>query len=84
VVILQAVLGLDADMPAGQLRLRPPAGMPLGAVSARGLRLAGQPFDVVLERGREPQATGLPAGVTVAAPVAPRQRQPESPSVIAP
>ncbi|MEN3305803.1 MAG: hypothetical protein V7603_2005 [Micromonosporaceae bacterium] len=85
VAVLQAVLGLEPDVPARELRVCPPAGTPLGAVAARGLRLAGRPFEVVLEHGRAPEVAGLPAGFSVTGPpvpVAPRQRPPESHSVI--
>ncbi len=78
VAILAAVLGLEPDAPAGRLRLAPPAGTPLGAVTVRGLRLAGHPFDVVLARGADPVVSGLPDGVSVTvAPAVPRQRHGE-------
>jgi glycogen debranching enzyme len=84
VAVLTALLGVEADVPAGELRVTPPAGTPLGAIAVRGLRLAGQPFEVVLERGAPPAVSGLPEGIrlTIAppVPVAPRQRQPEQPT----
>ncbi len=46
VAILQAALGLYPDVPNGQTSLQPLPGTPLGAVSVRGLRLAGQPYAV--------------------------------------
>jgi glycogen debranching enzyme len=43
ILIMQAVLGLEPDVPAGRVRLSPLPGMPL---EARGLRIAGRPVDV--------------------------------------
>ena len=52
-------------MPGGRLRLRPLGGGPLGAVSARGLRIAGASVDVAVDRGGSATVSGLPAGLTV-------------------
>jgi glycogen debranching enzyme len=63
VAILQTLLGLDPDVPAGRLRLAPPAGVPLGAITAKGLRIAGRPVDVTVERGAKPTVSGLPTEI---------------------
>ncbi|SDO44974.1 Amylo-alpha-1,6-glucosidase [Nakamurella panacisegetis] len=44
VVLLQAHLGLRADVPAGEVRITPGTG--IGALSVTGLVLAGEPFRV--------------------------------------
>ena len=77
VAILEAMLGLDADVPAGRLRVAPPAGTPLGSIEVRGLRVAGQPFGVAVGRDGTVEVTGLPSGLTLvpAAPPVPRQRE---------
>ncbi|MEH1013803.1 glycogen debranching N-terminal domain-containing protein [Micromonospora sp. CPCC 206060] len=77
VALLHAAVGLDPDVPAGRVRLRPLAGRTLGAVSARGLRVAGAPVDVAVDRAGRVVLTGLPAGLRVEPagaqwPVAPR------------
>ncbi|GGM09208.1 amylo-alpha-1,6-glucosidase [Nakamurella endophytica] len=44
VVLVRALLGLDVDVPAGRIRLRP---LPVaGALDVRGLRVAGERFGV--------------------------------------
>lgn len=48
VVVLHAALGVHPDVPAGRVELRPGLG-PLGAVSARGLRIAGAPVDASVD-----------------------------------
>jgi glycogen debranching enzyme len=46
VAILQAAVGLYPDVPGGQTVIRPMPGAPLGAISVRGLRVAGQSYDI--------------------------------------
>ncbi|MBX6770069.1 MAG: hypothetical protein IRY90_23435, partial [Actinomadura rubrobrunea] len=48
--ILQAAVGLYPDVPNGQTVIRPLPGAPLGAISVRGLRVAGQPYDISTPR----------------------------------
>jgi glycogen debranching enzyme len=61
VLMLQATLGLEPDVPNGRVRLNPLPGSPFGAVTARGLRIAGHPVDITPGAG----LTGLPAGLVV-------------------
>jgi glycogen debranching enzyme len=56
VLILQAWLGLDPDVPNGVVRLRPLPNAP----TVRGLRIAGHPVDF-----DGLSLIGLPAGLTV-------------------
>ncbi|MEH1125416.1 glycogen debranching N-terminal domain-containing protein [Micromonospora sp. CPCC 206061] len=58
VVILHAALGLEPDAPGGRVTLRP--GIPLGALSARGLRIAGTPVDVTVDAAGRTAVSGLP------------------------
>lgn len=67
VVILQTALGLYPDVPAGRVVLRPLADSPLGAVSARGLRIAGTPVDATVDRSGVTTVSGLPSAVRAAA-----------------
>ncbi|MGI5244060.1 amylo-alpha-1,6-glucosidase [Dactylosporangium sp. CA-139066] len=65
VAILQAVLGLYPDVPAGRLELRPLPTLPFGPVTARGLRIGGASVDVSLDATGTAKASGLPPGITV-------------------
>lgn len=60
VLILRAVLGLEPDVPGGTVRLRPPAGAPLGAVAVRGLRIGGASVDVTVDAGGAASISGVP------------------------
>jgi glycogen debranching enzyme len=46
VALVTAVLGLDPDVPAGTLAVRPVQPSPVGAVNVEGLRVAGVPLAV--------------------------------------
>jgi glycogen debranching enzyme len=67
VAILQAAVGLCPDVPGGQTVARPLAGSPLGAISVRGLRVAGQPYDVSTPIPRD-IGTPLPRDLAVVPP----------------
>jgi glycogen debranching enzyme len=76
VLILQAALGLEPDVPARTVRLRPPAGAPLGAITVRDLRIGGASVDVAVDTTGAPSVTGLPDFYTVLRPAdAGRQRR---------
>ena len=49
VVLLQAVLGLEVDVPAGRISLRPPRPSPVGAVRVEGLRIGDDVVTVELD-----------------------------------
>ncbi len=65
VLMLQTALGLEPDVPGGVVRLRPPAGAPLGAVSVHGIRIAGEPVEVAVDSSGAATVTGLPPALTV-------------------
>jgi hypothetical protein len=60
IALLQATIGLYPDVPNGVVALRP-----LGAVSARGLRIAGSPVDVQAAADGTATISGLPAGLSI-------------------
>jgi glycogen debranching enzyme len=68
VAILRAALGLEPDVPAGQLVLRPMPDAPLGAIRARGLRVAGHAVDVTLRQDGGVEVSGLPDRLKVLGP----------------
>lgn len=65
IAIVHAMIGLQPDVPAGRIRLRPLAGAPLGAVTAHGLRVAGQPVSAAVDRTGAATITELPSGLTL-------------------
>jgi glycogen debranching enzyme len=70
ITVLHAVLGVRPDVPAGTLAVTPlvvapQAGAPLGALAARGLRVAGSPLDVSVDASGAPTVGPLPPGLTL-------------------
>ncbi|RBQ18375.1 amylo-alpha-1,6-glucosidase [Spongiactinospora rosea] len=65
VSIVNAVLGVRPDVPAGRVALRPLAGAPLGALSVRGLRIAGADVEAAVDAAGDGSLTGLPGGLTL-------------------
>ena len=70
VAILNAALGLEPDVPAGTVAVKPLPGAPLGAITARNLIVAGDPVTVSLTA----------AGATLTRHI-PTQRGPEAQQV---
>ncbi|MFB4278691.1 glycogen debranching N-terminal domain-containing protein [Nonomuraea sp. MTCD27] len=68
IAVLHAAVGLYPDVPAGRAAIRPLPGAPLGALTVRGLRVAGAPVDVTVERSGTARVRGLPAGVSLLIP----------------
>ncbi|WP_308250727.1 amylo-alpha-1,6-glucosidase [Nonomuraea rhizosphaerae] len=65
VTLLHAAAGLYPDVPGGKVLLRPLAGAPLGAVTVRGLRVAGAEVTVTVSRSGAAEVTGLPPGLSI-------------------
>ncbi|MGW3352451.1 amylo-alpha-1,6-glucosidase [Nonomuraea rubra] len=65
IAILHAATGLYPDVPSGRATLRPLPGAPLGALSVRGLRVAGSPVGVTVDRSGTAHVTGLPPGISL-------------------
>ena len=63
VVLLQAFLGLEPDVPAGVIRLSPTTAV--GALSITGLRIAGAPFDVSIDSSGTIVSVGAGNGLTI-------------------
>jgi glycogen debranching enzyme len=63
--ILRVVTGLLPDVPNRTLRLAPPAGSPVGALSVRGLRLGTGRLDLAVDPAGHPVSVRAPMGITV-------------------
>jgi glycogen debranching enzyme len=63
VVMLQAFLGLDPDVPNGVVRLRPSTAV--GALRISGLRVGGAPFEISIGTSGEVESVSAAAGTTV-------------------
>jgi glycogen debranching enzyme len=64
-VVLTATLGLVPDAPAGRVTLRPMRPSPVGELTVRGLRVAGQPLDVRLTAAGDAEVLAAPPGLAV-------------------
>jgi glycogen debranching enzyme len=62
ILLVQSMTGLQPDVPAGQVSLRP---MPGRAVRVRGLRIGANAVDVTVTADGTGTITGLPAGLSV-------------------
>ncbi len=72
IAVLTAFLGLAPDVPAATIVVRPAASAPVGALRVRGLRVAGEPLEIALDRDGRVQAVNAPEHLAV------RVRQPVS------
>jgi glycogen debranching enzyme len=66
--IVSAVLGLEPDVPAGRLRLRPLRPSPVGELTVQGLRIAGEPLDLRLTAGGDVEVLAAPDRLQVELP----------------
>ncbi len=48
-VLMQAVLGLQVDVPAGTVAVRPPRPTPVGAIRVEGLRVGAEALTVAVD-----------------------------------
>jgi glycogen debranching enzyme len=60
VLLLQAALGLSADVPGGRLRVDPAAARPFGPLHVSGLRVAGAPLSVRLDADGRAEVSAPP------------------------
>jgi glycogen debranching enzyme len=65
VLMTQAVIGLEPDVPGGRVRLSPLAGAPFGPVEVHGLSIAGALVDVRVDATGAATVSGLPAGLAL-------------------
>ena len=63
--MLTAILGLDPDVPAGRIALRPLRPSPVGELTVRGLSLGGAPLDLRLSAAGDIEILTAPAGLTL-------------------
>jgi glycogen debranching enzyme len=63
VAVLQAALGLAVDLQAGEVRVRPLPGV--GALEANGLRIAGRPVNISVDRAGGVHVSGVPSPLRV-------------------
>ncbi|GII56648.1 amylo-alpha-1,6-glucosidase [Planotetraspora thailandica] len=70
VAIAHAAVGFHPDVPGGRVVVRPLEGAPLGAVSMRGLRVAGSEVTASVDAHGRSEVIGLPEGMVVDKPVA--------------
>jgi glycogen debranching enzyme len=64
-VLLTVALGLDADVPAGELRVAPVRPGPFGALRVDGLRWGDATFSVAVDGDGHVRVEGLPDSVSV-------------------
>ncbi|WP_328345216.1 glycogen debranching N-terminal domain-containing protein [Streptomyces violaceus] len=65
IALMTSLTGLDPDVPAGRLHLRPTGPLPVGALTIAGLTVAGEPLDVTINSGGRVESVTAPAGLTV-------------------
>ena len=64
-VVLTATVGLTPDVPAGRVTLRAMRPSPVGELTVRGLRVAGQPLDVRLSAAGDPEVLTVPPDLII-------------------
>ncbi|MDX3130778.1 glycogen debranching N-terminal domain-containing protein [Streptomyces europaeiscabiei] len=65
IALMTAMTGLDPDVPAGRLRLRPTGPLPVGALGVAGLTVAGERLDIAIGSGGRVESVTAPAGLVV-------------------
>ncbi|WP_060893822.1 glycogen debranching N-terminal domain-containing protein [Streptomyces europaeiscabiei] len=72
IALMTALTGLDPDVPAGRLHLRPTGPLPIGALTVQGLTLAGEQLDVAIGTDGRIESVTAPEGLIVEEHTAPR------------
>ncbi|WP_202919312.1 glycogen debranching N-terminal domain-containing protein [Saccharothrix deserti] len=65
IALTTALIGLEPDVPAGRLLLRPGGPSPVGALAVAGLTIAGERLDVTIDSGGRIESVSAPVGLTV-------------------
>ena len=65
IAFLTALTGLDPDVPAGRLHLRPTGHLPVGALTVAGLTVAGERLDVTIGADGRVESVSAPGGLIV-------------------
>jgi glycogen debranching enzyme len=63
--ILRVLTGVQPDVPGRTVRIAPPVGGPVGALSVQGLRLGRGQLDLSLDAAGHPLSVRAPIGITV-------------------
>ncbi len=64
-VVLTATLGLEPDLPAGRITLRPLRPSPVGELTVTGLRIAGEPLELRVSEAGDVEVLAGPAALAV-------------------
>lgn len=72
IALMTALTGLEPDVPAGRLHLRPTGPLPVGALTVAGLTVAGERLDLTLASDGRVESLAVPAGLVVEEHSAPR------------
>ncbi|MEE1761459.1 glycogen debranching N-terminal domain-containing protein [Streptomyces sp. SP18BB07] len=65
IALMSALTGLEPDVPAGRLHLRPTGPLPVGALTITGLTVAGEQLDLTIDSDGRIESVSAPAGLTV-------------------
>ncbi|MFD3621092.1 amylo-alpha-1,6-glucosidase [Streptomyces sp. NPDC058676] len=65
IALMTAMTGLEPDVPAGRLHLRPTGPLPVGALTVTGLTVAGERLDITIASDGRIDSVSAPAGLTV-------------------
>ncbi|WP_338896061.1 glycogen debranching N-terminal domain-containing protein [Streptomyces sp. TG1A-60] len=65
IAIMTALTGLEPDVPAGRLHLRPTGPAPVGALTVTGLTIAGERLDITINTDSRIESVSPPAGLIV-------------------
>ncbi|MFE7753065.1 glycogen debranching N-terminal domain-containing protein [Streptomyces sp. NPDC057428] len=72
IALMTALTGLEPDVPAGRLHLRPTGPLPVGALTVAGLTVAGERLDIAVGTDGRIESVTAPAGLIVEEHTAPR------------
>ncbi|MDX3529413.1 glycogen debranching N-terminal domain-containing protein [Streptomyces sp. ID05-39B] len=64
IALMTAMTGLEPDVPAGRLHLRPTGPLPVGVLAIAGLTLAGEPLDITIDSDGRIESVSACAGLT--------------------
>ncbi|MFD8725300.1 glycogen debranching N-terminal domain-containing protein [Streptomyces sp. NPDC059629] len=65
IALMTALIGLDPNVPASRLHLRPTGPLPVGALTVAGLSVAGERLDITLASDGQIASVSAPAGLIV-------------------
>ncbi|WP_037682293.1 glycogen debranching N-terminal domain-containing protein [Streptomyces cellulosae] len=65
IALMAALIGLEPDVPAGRLHLRPTGPLPVGALTVAGLTVAGERLDVTIGTDGRIESVSAPSGLIV-------------------